>query len=123
MRKMLKSTPSATSNIKLSSGRLGSVPAKLNTASKATEAMPSVAATEATTVPMSRSGATSARRRTMRMTSTATRTIGMMSRLSRACSVRRSCSTAVGPPTSVDGPPARRAASRMLRTPAKPASP
>ena len=68
--------------------------------------MPSAAANDRITVPISSSGAISARSSRIRMRSTTTSAIGMITRVSRDAAWRTSYSIADGPPTSDASPPA-----------------
>ena len=104
--------PSATRKTKANSGSEGSAPGKPKITSKTTEPTPIAAAKDTITVPISRSGSVSARSSATRIRKTTSTAIGMMSRVSRAADWRKSCSTAVGPPTSVLWPPARLTTSR-----------
>ena len=76
--------PRATRNTNANSGNPGSDPAKPKTYSKSRAEMPSAAPKESTTVAIRISGATSARSSPMRISSTTTRTSGMITQLSRS---------------------------------------
>ncbi len=76
--------PSATRNTKAKSGKPGSDPANPKTYSKSSAEMPSAAPKDSTTVAIRISGATSARSRPMRMSSTTPSTSGMITLLSRS---------------------------------------
>ena len=75
--------PSATRNTKANSGNPGSDPAKPKTYSKSSAEMPSAAPNDSTTVAIRMSGASSARSRPMRISSTTSSTSGMITQLSR----------------------------------------
>ena len=75
--------PSATRNTNANSGNDGSEPSKPKTNSKSSTEMPRAAPNDSTTVPSSISGAAMQRSSTIRMRSTITRMIGMITRLSR----------------------------------------
>ena len=87
------------------------MPGKSKTFSKKNAPIPSAAKYERITAAMSTRGATIARRRAARIMKTTTSAIGTINLLSRAADSRRSCSSAVGPPTSTSSPAAPRAAS------------
>ena len=94
------------------SGNDGSTPAKPKITSKITSEIPSAAANDRITVPISSSGATSDRSSRIRIEKTTTSAIGMITFVSRAAAWRTSYSTADGPPTSMSSPPASFAAAR-----------
>ena len=75
--------PSATRNTNANSGNPGSDPAKPKTYSNSSAEMPRAAPKDRTTVPIRISGAATARSRPIRIRNTTTRTIGMITLLSR----------------------------------------
>ncbi len=64
-------------------------------------------------MPISSSGASTARNRTIRITNTISSAIGTISSVSRVAASRPSSWIAVCPPTSTSSPPASRAADRI----------
>src|SRR5215467_11253348 len=91
--------PRATRNTYTSSGKVVSAPPKPNTWSKKNALTPRAAANDSTTVAVRISGATSARSKIARMTSTTPRISGNSSLLSCAEARLTSRMTAVWPPT------------------------
>ena len=75
--------PRATRNTNANSGNPGSEPANPNTNSNNSAEMPSAAPNDRITVPIRMSGAVSALSRPTRIRNTTTRTIGMITLLSR----------------------------------------
>ena len=75
--------PRATRNTKANNGNDGSEPAKPKTYLNSRAEMPSAAPNERITVPTRISGATIARSSPIKISSTTTRTIGMITTLSR----------------------------------------
>src|SRR5918994_1264949 len=89
--------PSATRNTKTNSGNDESAPPKPKTYLKISALIPSAAAKDSTTVPISSTGASTERSSTMRISSTTTSTIGTIRLRSCLAAFCRSMLIAVAP--------------------------